>query len=229
MTELLTPGDRIPPVRIGLYGGAFDPPHLDHVRMAEAFARQFHLDRLIVLPTGGAWHKTRPVSPVAHRLAMTRLAFGALVLPVGCICSVDDRETRRTGPSYTHDTLLELRHELHPAQWYLLVGQDQFDRFTTWHRWQDVAQLATLVVAERPMLKSDGIVIDLKSGALASTHLAPHIPSHPLHWSSTGISSTFIRQSVQSAHADRPTNLQDMVQPAVASYISQHQLYSLHT
>ena len=225
----LNPGNDIPAQRIGLYGGAFDPPHLDHVRMAEAFASQFQLDRLIVLPTGGAWHKTRPVSPVAYRLAMSRLAFGALVLPENCVCEVDDRETRRTGPSYTHDTLLELRHELHPAKWYLLLGQDQFERFTTWHRWQDVLRIATLVVAERPIQESDGAYSDVKSATQVVPHPSPHIPSHSLHWASAGISSTAIRQQVQSSRADHPPKLQAMVQPAVASYISQHQLYSLHT
>lgn len=229
MTGLLNPGNVSPAQRIGLYGGAFDPPHLDHARMVEALVRQFHLDRLIVLPTGDAWHKARALTPVAHRVAMTHLAFDSLALPATCVCTVDDRETRRAGPSYTHDTLLELSHEFHPAQWYLLVGQDQFERFTSWHRWQDVVRIATLVVAERPIQESDRGYFDIKSRAQTVPHPSPHIPSHPLHWVSSGISSTAIRQQVQSSSADPSAKWQAMVQPAVASYISQHQLYSLHT
>src|SRR5690606_20992264 len=85
-----------PPRRIGLYGGAFDPPHEAHRAMAEAALAQLGLDLLLILPTGQAWHKSRPLTAAAHRLAMSRLAFSDLPHT-----RIDDREMRRNGPTYT--------------------------------------------------------------------------------------------------------------------------------
>ena len=89
-----------PAPRIGIFGSAFDPPHNAHVALALAALAQLALDHLLVFPTGQAWHKTRPLSGAAHRLAMARLAFDGMER-----VSVDDRELRRTGPTYTFDTL----------------------------------------------------------------------------------------------------------------------------
>ena len=95
----------LPPVnRLGVFGGAFDPPHLAHVALVEAAVAALQLDQVRVLPTGLAWHKTRTLSEAHHRLAMTRLAYQHLPQVV-----VDDREIRRSGASYTVDTLRGLR------------------------------------------------------------------------------------------------------------------------
>ena len=88
------------PPRIGLFGGAFDPPHVAHVALVRAAMEQLGLNQLHVLPTGDAWHKSRTLSAATHRLAMARLAFGEIPGVV-----VDDRELRRAGPTYTVDTL----------------------------------------------------------------------------------------------------------------------------
>ncbi len=96
----------IQPRRIGLLGGAFDPPHRAHQALARAAIEQMQLSELRILPTGQAWHKARPLSPAPHRLAMARLAFEGLPQ-----ATVDDRELRREGPTYTVDTLRELAAE----------------------------------------------------------------------------------------------------------------------
>src|SRR5690606_13094395 len=123
--------------RVGLFGGAFDPPHGAHVALAEAAVRQLQLDVLHVVPTGRAWHKARTLTGAEHRMAMAELAFrpvpGALV---------DDREIRRPGPTYTVDTLRELAREWPGASLHLLMGEDQAESFTTWRDWQTIAQLA---------------------------------------------------------------------------------------
>ena len=66
------------PARVGMFGGAFDPPHRAHVALARAAIAQLRLERLFVLPTGNAWHKDRTLTPVEHRLAMSRLAFAGV-------------------------------------------------------------------------------------------------------------------------------------------------------
>jgi len=87
--------------RIGIFGGAFDPPHVAHAALAQVALAELQLDELRVVPTGDAWHKTRALSPAPHRLAMAQLALPS------CPGVVDPREIERAGPSYTVDTLRE--------------------------------------------------------------------------------------------------------------------------
>jgi nicotinate-nucleotide adenylyltransferase len=92
--------------RLGIFGGSFDPPHMAHIALAQHAIAQFKLDVLRIIPTGDAWHKTRPLTASPHRLAMTRLAFAHLPQ-----AEVDTREIDRLGATYTLDTLLELQAE----------------------------------------------------------------------------------------------------------------------
>ena len=77
-------------MRVGIFGGAFDPPHLAHVALARTAVEQLRLDRLLIVPTGSAWHKARPLSAGADRLAMAQAAFADIAHAV-----VDQRELRR--------------------------------------------------------------------------------------------------------------------------------------
>lgn len=230
MSTRLLPGDHAPGLRVGVYGGAFDPPHLDHLAMAQAFVTHLGLQRLVVVPTGQAWHKAVNLSPAEHRLDMARTAFAPGNFPNSCEVVVDDREIRHPGPSYTHHTLDALQAETPGAQWALLMGQDQFDRFTTWHRWQHIAQVATLVVAERPIYASARGTFDIESPALPSLPNPGDSTQTPapvaLPWQGLGLSSTHIRAHLATHGTE---GLQAMVLPAIARYISVHQLYSLHT
>ena len=81
-----------PVQRLGVYGGAFDPPHLAHTALARAAWEQLSLDALCILPTGQAWHKARELTDAEHRLAMTRLAFAEWPQ-----ARVDAREIHRAG------------------------------------------------------------------------------------------------------------------------------------
>ena len=127
-----------------MFGGAFDPPHQAHVTLAEVALQQYQLDSLVIVPTGQAWHKPRRLTAGKHRVAMAELAFAHLPQ-----ARVDARETLQQGPSYTYDTLRALQQGALGAQWFLFIGADQAETFTTWHRWQDILQLTTLVVADR--------------------------------------------------------------------------------
>jgi nicotinate-nucleotide adenylyltransferase len=139
----LTPGVR-QIRRVGLFGGAFDPPHDAHVALARAALDELALDRLHVVPTGDAWHKSRPLSPAADRLAMCRLAFAGLPGVV-----VDDRELRRAGPTYTVDTLTALRADYPGAELFLQIGADQALAFHGWRRARDIIDIATVSIAVR--------------------------------------------------------------------------------
>ena len=82
------------PKKLGVFGGAFDPPHDAHVALAEAAVQQLQLDELRIFPTGSAWHKQRDLAPAEHRVAMARIAFADVPHAV-----IDEREILRTGPT----------------------------------------------------------------------------------------------------------------------------------
>jgi nicotinate-nucleotide adenylyltransferase len=200
-------------LRLGVYGGAFDPPHLAHHALAQAAIQQYQLDRLHIIPTGHAWHKSRTLSPALHRLAMARLAFEDVAQVV-----IDPRETQRNGPSYTADTLQELRGEYAQAQLFLIMGQDQLDFFPQWHRCSEILQFATLLVA----LRADFMPTNSpKSPRKPSTIISPLISYQPIALPAMPHSATQIRQL---AAQGQPIN--HLVKPAVARYIGEHQLYS---
>jgi nicotinate-nucleotide adenylyltransferase len=102
------------------------------------------LDRLLVIPTGQAWHKARPLTAAHHRLAMARLCFGDLPQ-----VQVDSLEIERVGPSYTIDTLRTLKDRWPDAQLFLLMGEDQARALNQWRDGQQIPQFATICVAER--------------------------------------------------------------------------------
>jgi len=190
--------------RVGVFGGAFDPPHVAHAALARAAVDQLALDELRILPTGQAWHKSRPLSEARHRLAMTRLAFADVPRAV-----VDDRELRRGGPTYTVDTLRELQAEQPGAALFLLLGEDQAAALTRWHDWEAVVALAVICVAGR---------------AAAPGELRPALPpqarSQPLVMPPIPASATGIRAL---ARAGEP--IAGLVTPPVARYIAHHHLY----
>lgn len=199
----------MPPVpqRVGVFGGAFDPPHRGHMALAQTAIVQLQLDVLHVIPTGQAWHKVRDLTAPEHRLAMTRLAFAS----EPCVC-VDARELERSGPSYTVDTLTELQALYSQAQLFLILGEDQLKVLNTWHRWQDLPRLATICVAAR----ADGTgaigQFDAVKSALPQLRML-QIPPH-------AVSATDIRRRL-ALHE----NVDSLVFEPVARYIDHHHLY----
>ena len=193
--------------RIGVFGGAFDPPHRGHVALAQAAVAQLGLCQLLVVPTGHAAHKQRPLSPAVHRLAMCELAFAGFPQ-----VAVDPRETLRTGPSYTVDTLEELRLQYPQTTLCLLIGQDQAQALHHWHRASALPQLATIYVAARPESADP-------CGPIATSQ----VDSFALQWlqmPSMPHSATDIRYRL--AHQQGRDTL---VPEAVARYIAIHHLY----
>jgi nicotinate-nucleotide adenylyltransferase len=194
-------------LRIGVYGGAFDPPHWAHHALAQAAIAQHQLDKLHIIPTGQAWHKSRTLSNAQHRLAMARLAFEDLPQAV-----IDPRETQRAGVSYTIDTLAQLQAEHPQTQLFLLMGQDQLQFFLQWHRYLDILQIATLLVAKR--------LDSMPTNGLKSSQNVSTIPYLPIQLSAMPHSATQIRQRVAQQQP-----ISHLVKPSVARYIDEHQLY----
>lgn len=195
------------PLRLGVFGGAFDPPHLAHRLLLEAAIAQLQLDRLQVVPTGQAWHKTRALSAAAHRMAMAQLAFADLP----CV-QVDGREIARSGASYTVETLRELRREQPGAELFLLIGQDQAVAFTSWYQWRAIAEMATVCVAARADALGQASPFVPPPG-LESRFCLLQLPA-------TAISATDIRQRVAAGQA-----IDALVCAPVARYIALHRLY----
>jgi nicotinate-nucleotide adenylyltransferase len=190
--------------RVGMFGGAFDPPHVAHVALARAAVDQLQLDELRIVPTGDAWHKSAQLSPAADRLAMARIAFADVPRAL-----IDERELQRAGPTYTVDTLRELRREHPDAELFLIMGEDQAGALTRWHDWPAVLSLAVIGIAARPAAAGEARMA-LPPQARAQALVLPAMPE-----SATEV-RTLVAQGSAFAH---------LVPSGVARYIESHHLY----
>ena len=189
--------------RLGIFGGSFDPVHNAHVALARTALAELKLDELIWVPAGRPWQKKRHLTPAADREAMVRLAIEGE--PRFVLSRI---ELERNGPSYTIDTVRALNAERPDARWYLVIGQDQYAGFHTWHGWQELLSLVTLAIADRPDAK-----LSVDPQVLAHAHAAVTLPM-------MDVSSTDIRGRVTNGQG-----ITDLVPEPVARYIARHHLY----
>jgi nicotinate-nucleotide adenylyltransferase len=132
-------------VRLGVFGGTFDPPHIGHLVAAQDALTELGLDRVILVPAAAPPHKLdRPITPGRIRLELLQAAVGG-----DPRFEVADLELRRSGPSWTVDTLRALRERSPGAELFLLVGVDQFVEFETWREPEEIRRLARIVVLAR--------------------------------------------------------------------------------
>jgi len=192
-------------------GGSFDPVHGAHVALAETALRHLALDEVRWIPVGQPWQKARQLAAAAHRLAMVEAATAHEPHFV-----VDPIEIHRNGPSYTLDTVRALQSRASEVtDWFLIIGQDQYANFPTWHGWQELVQMLTLAVACRGH--------DLPEAPAAMQEVPARVLELPLP--PLTISSTDIRARL--ARGDDPLSLApELVPPPVARYIATHQLYA---
>lgn len=182
---------------LGLFGGTFDPIHLGHLRTAYELLRALKLQELRFLPTGNPPHRDATSADAEQRLALVRAAVAD---QPGF--TVDDREVRRQGLSYSVDTLTELRAEYPGRSLCLMVGMDAFLGLPHWHRWRDIFDLAHVVVAHRPGWKAPTqgplgeVMVDRGTGSVRDLHDAPagRIFVHAV--TQLEISSTELRQLI---------------------------------
>jgi nicotinate-nucleotide adenylyltransferase len=193
------------PVRVGILGGTFDPPHHGHLLMAERARVQYDLHHVIFLPAGVPPHKRdEPITAREHRWAMTELACAD---HTGFFIS--RRELDREGPSYTIDTLRDFQERLGPeTRLYFIMGQDSAEEVETWKQPQALREEVTLLVAPRPGKGESWQPEDLPEGMF------------PIDMPACDLSSTAIREAVAEG---RP--ISHLVPAAVEAYIEKHNLY----
>lgn len=192
---------------VGIMGGTFDPPHIAHLLVADAAYRQLGLERVVLIPAGFPWQKAgAPITPAEHRLGMTRAAAN-LGGPPGAdleYLEVDDREVLRSGASYMVDTLLE-RGDPDPC---LILGADAAKKLPTWHRAEEVMELARIAVAPRP--GTDNAEVEAALGGRVTWLRVPFLP----------LSSSEMR-----VRAMRGENINVFLTIAVRDYIAKNGLY----
>jgi nicotinate-nucleotide adenylyltransferase len=133
-------------MRLGVYGGSFDPVHLGHLILAEQCREAARLDEVLFIPAPRPPHKlARELTPFSRRVEMLELAISGHP-----VFQVSQMEKDRPGPSFTVDTLRQLQQERPEAELHLLVGSDVIPDLPSWHEPAQIAKLATLVVATRP-------------------------------------------------------------------------------
>jgi len=130
---------------MGIFGGTFDPVHYGHLRSAFEMLQALRFAEVRFMPCGTPPHRDPPVASAALRLQMV---CDATAGEEGFV--VDDRELQRTGPSYSVDTLSELRAEFADRPLALMIGMDAFLGLPKWHHWREILTLAHVVVAHRP-------------------------------------------------------------------------------
>jgi nicotinate-nucleotide adenylyltransferase len=192
-------------VRIGVFGGTFDPVHLGHLRAAESAREALSLDLVAFLPAAMPPHRGAPVTPAEDRLAMARLATA----PHPSF-ETWDTELRRPGPSYTVDTVADLARERPSDELLLVVGADTWPEVPTWREPQRLLSLVEVAVVGRPGTQSRP-TSPVPEGRGVRFVEGPALP----------ISSTQIRERVR-----RRLSIRYLVTDAVADYISSRGLYS---
>jgi nicotinate-nucleotide adenylyltransferase len=211
---------------VGLFGGTFNPVHWGHLRTALEIKKALRLTRMLLVPCGSPPHREQPDVNSETRLAMLKAAVTGY-----SELEIDDRELKRTGPSYTVDTLQSLHNEMPEQSFVLCVGVDAFLQFNTWHRWQDIFNLAHIVIAHRPGWSMESIAD--KAPKALQTEIEQRYISNPeqLNQNNSGlilelkvtqidISSSDIRQRIIN---NEP--ISELVPEAVVEIIQQHNLY----
>lgn len=210
---------------IGIFGGTFDPIHFGHLRLAEELAAAIALDRVLFIPAGQPPHRGTPHTAATHRSAMVRLAIATNPRFV-----FDGREVQRPQPSYTVDTLTDLRAELGKDRpLWLLLGADAFLGLSSWHDWQRLFALANIAVAARPGngLMQPGALHEPLKGEVLKRQVAEASAAGPAgsvllrQMTPLAISATAIRDTLA-----RRGSARYLLPDAVLDYIHEHQLYT---
>lgn len=222
-------------MKIGLFGGTFNPVHQCHLLIAAQVRDRLHLGRIIFIPTGDPPHKSAAsLAPAAHRLEMVRRAI------VGDpTFSISDIEVRRPSKSFSIETVQQLQKDLPGDQLFFIVGLDAFLDFPTWHEASRLLRLCHFVVVSRPdrsfqslttmpLLPSlaPGSLVDLDQGS--QDLVAVTIPDAPglslLRLRPCDASASDIRRRVRTQEP-----LSNLLPAPVESYIIHHKLYQEET
>jgi nicotinate-nucleotide adenylyltransferase len=192
-------------LRIGLYGGTFDPVHLGHLRAAENAREATKLDLVAFLPAAVPPHRGAPLSPAADRLEMARLATAS-----NPCFEAWDTELRRPGPSYTVETVSALLCERPSDSFVLVVGADTWPEIVTWREPQKLLSLVEVAVVDRPGYPAEVPVAPFPGARGVRRAEGPPLP----------VSATDVRE-----RARQGLSVRYLVPDAVAEYIAARRLY----
>lgn len=201
---------------LGILGGTFDPIHLGHLRLAEEVGEALQLDRVHFVPVAVPPHRPQPELPAEARLDLVATAVAENPRFVA-----DDRELRRTGTSYTIDTLQDF-HRSHPGHHRVLIlGMDAFNGLTQWHRWRELLAWAHIAVATRPGAEPSVSAVQLLDAHGVS---AAQLPARSaggicqIEITRLDISATAIRSAMNAGHSVRYLVPESLLNPLRQHY-----------
>jgi nicotinate-nucleotide adenylyltransferase len=198
-------------MRVGVLGGTFDPVHIGHLIIAEAVQVQLRLEKVLFVPAGQPWLKLQhPITPAGYRVEMLRLAILS-----NLYFELSDVEVERSGPSYTIDTMVELRNRLGAqADLFFILGCDALAQFAEWKEPSKLIQLCKLAVVPRANLAFSALE-DLERHIPGITDRVSYVATPIID-----ISSSQIRERVA-----RGLSIRYLVPDKVEEYIAQRRLY----
>jgi nicotinate-nucleotide adenylyltransferase len=200
-------------MRVGVFGGTFDPVHLGHLVLAEQCREQAKLDQIWFIPAARPPHKLdRSLTPFAHRVEMLALALAG-----HAVFRIDELERDRPGPSFTSDTLAELHRRQPDLDLWLILGSDCLPDLPFWHEPAAIVRQAGLLVAERP-----GWALWPADQLRAALRLPPEetLRQQVIHAPHIGIASSDLRRRAAAGRS-----LRYLVPRAVECYLETHNLY----
>ena len=210
---------------VGVFGGTFDPVHIGHLRTAVELRSRLGLNQMRMIPSAQPPHRDQPAVSASHRLAMLTLAIDS---EPGL--QADDCELRRSGPSYTIETLRQLRAEIGADEpLFLCIGMDALLSINTWHNWQQLMDVAHVVVTARPGWQlpgkdeGDGKVahwLDQNCSDVETLASRACGGVAVVEMTLLPVSATGIRRALKQGESVRY-----LLPDAVIDYINQHQLY----
>ena len=200
-------------MKIAVYGGSFNPPHLGHVAALKTAVRELSPDRTLVIPDYAAPHKEMPEGTPSpqERLEMCRIAFSGIPG-----AEISDMELNRGGKSYTSDTVAELKVKHPGCELFLIIGSDMLLSFTTWHEFEYIlgnCVLAVLSREENDIAELEASAVELREKYGADVRILPHLP--------LVLSSTEVRAALAAGSGS------GFLPAGIPEYIKDHKLYGM--
>jgi nicotinate-nucleotide adenylyltransferase len=211
---------------IGILGGTFDPIHLGHTQSAQAVANELGLQKILLIPAHIPPHKISP-DLIPHASAEQRAAMVDIACENSTLFTCDQRELKRSGHSYTVDTLKELKQQYPSQPLYFIIGMDSLMTFTQWHQYQEILSLCHLIVNTRPKYPveqlNDETNVLLNNYQTTDMTQLTQLEAGTIffaHHCFFDISSTHIRQELMQKQS-----CNHLLLPSISEFINKNNLY----